>query len=148
MQAVLQWRWDHDREALLLEEAEAAVALAKLQQQRAEQRARFMSTLTLELLANQSWFEAWEASHSDATIQQCRTLLVNLINELRALPKLTQGSVKKHFRQALKELNRLDADQHFITTLEREDLLEAFEQIACAAKFPYAVDVIDKGRDW
>ncbi len=50
--------------------------------------------------------------------------------------------------QSVKDFNRLDAVHHFISTMEREDLCEAYEQIVCAAKFPHVIDQIDQWRDW
>lgn len=150
IQALLQWRWDHDREALLLDEERHATALAESQRQRAAVRAEFMRTLTLDFLANRNWFDSWQDQDTGSSmpLHECRSLIAKLISELRAAPKLTLGFVKKLLKKTVNELNRLNAEHHFIATIQREDIYEALEQILCAAKFPQAVNQIDQWRDW
>lgn len=148
IQALLQWRWDHDREALLQEEARHAAERAEFQRQRAAARAEFMRTLTLDSLAERTWFQSWEDAEPALPLNECRSLIATLVNELRAAPKLTLSVVKKHLKQSVMDFNRLDEEHHFIFTTEREDLCEVFEQIACAAKFPQVIDQIERWRDW
>lgn len=147
LQALLQWRWDHDREALLRDEARRDAELAESRRQRAAARAEFMRTLTLESLADRTWFESWDELESDL-LDECRTLVANLVNQLRSAPKLTLAIVKKHVKQSVSDFNRLNDQRHFISTIEREDLCEAYEQIACAAKFPQVIDQIERWREW
>ncbi|MBL8820203.1 MAG: hypothetical protein JNL58_29540 [Planctomyces sp.] len=148
IQALLQWRWDRDREALLRDEDHRAADLAESQRQRATVRSEFMRTLTLDLLVERTWFASWDDVDSNLPLHKCRSLIANLVNELRAAPKLTLGIVKKHLKQSVMDLNRLNEEHHFISTIEREDLCEAYEQIVCAAKFPQVIDQIERWRDW
>jgi hypothetical protein len=148
IQALMQWRWDHDRAALLQEEARQAAELAEVQRQRAVAQAELMRTLTLDSLVDRTWFASWEDSDSKLPLHQCRSLIRKLVNELREAPKLTLGVVKKHLKQSVKDFNRLDAERRFISTIEREDLCDAYEQIVCAARFPQAANQIDQWRDW
>lgn len=148
IQALKQWRWDHDREALLRDEALEAANQAETNRQRAEVRAEYLRTLTLDSLVDRTWFPAWETVDSNLPIHECRLLIANLVNELRTAPKLTMGVAKRLLKQSVQAFNRLDAEQQFISTIEREDLCEAYEQIMCAAKFPQVVDQIDQWRDW
>lgn len=148
LQALLQWRWDHDREALLRDEARHAAELAESQRRRAAARAEFLRTLTLDGLVDRTWFESWEDADSRVPLQACRSLIVNLVNDLRAEPRLNLGIVKKHLKKSVMDFNRLDQPHHFIATIEREDLCEAYEQIACAAGFPQASDQIERWREW
>jgi hypothetical protein len=148
LQALLQWRWDHDREALLRDEALQAAQDAETQRQRAAAHAELMRTQTLDSLVDRTWLASWEDADSDLPLHKCRSLLAKLVNELRAAPKLTMAVAKRHLKQSVKDFNRLDAEQHFIFTIEREDLCQAYEQILCAAKFPLLVNQIDNWREW
>lgn len=51
LQALMQWRWDHDREALLRDEADEAARLAELNRKRAAVREEYLRTLMLDALA-------------------------------------------------------------------------------------------------
>ena len=148
IQALLQWRWDHDREALLKDEARQKAEQAETQRQCAAAHAELMKSLTLESLTDRTWFASWEDVNDNVPLVECRALMAKLVTELRAAPKLTMGLVKKHLKQSVKEFNRLDAKQHFISTIEREDLCEAYEHILCAARFPQLSDQIDNWREW
>jgi hypothetical protein len=148
LQALMQWRWDHDREALLRDEADAAARLAELNRKRAEVRAEYLRTLTLDALAGQLWFASWEESEAKPPIAESRSVLVRLIHDLQKAPKLTTGAVKKRLKQAVVEFNRLDEVYRFIATIEREDICEALLQVLCAAKFPQLENQIDQWRDW
>src|SRR5688572_28417054 len=72
--AFLQWRWDHDREALLAEEAREEAAEADRRRIRAERRAAYMNSLTLESLAERNWFPEWEGEESLAQVEKIRNV--------------------------------------------------------------------------
>lgn len=146
--AQTQWRWDHDREALLRDEAQLAADLAETQRKRAAAHAELMRTLTLDSLLDRRWFASWEDFDSILPLHECRSIIDKLVTELRAAPMLTLRVVKKHLKQSVKDVNCLDAEHHFISTIEREDLYEAYEHIMCAAKFPQVVDQVDQWRKW
>lgn len=148
LQALTQWRWDHDRDALLREEARTAAEQAERRRRRAEARAERMRLLTLDALAGRVWFESWGVADRGVPLGECRSAMARLVSELRAAPRLTLAVVKKLLKQSVTHLNRLDSEFHFITTIEREDLCEAFEQVACAARCPQAADLIDQWRTW
>lgn len=148
IQAYLQWRWDHDRETLLAEEARAEAEAAERRRAGAERRAAYMKSLTLESLAGRQWFSEWDDAGSLAQVERIRRVIGTLVEDLVALPKRTQANVQKRYRLAIKELNQIDADADGITTIEREDLCEALEQIACAAKFPAMASYVDNLREW
>jgi hypothetical protein len=146
--AYLQWRWDHDREALLAEEAREEAAEADRRRLRAERRAAYMKSLTLQSIAERNWFSEWEDEEQGAQVENIRKVIRNLVADLAALPKRTQAIVQKRYRQAIRELNQIDGSGDGIMTIEREDISEALEQIACAAKFPSLASDVDKLREW
>lgn len=144
LQGLIQWRWDHDRESLLREEEQKAAAEMERLRQVAQKRQEFQRTLSLELLRHQTWLESWQGLNQ----RKSQEILIQLVEDLHGLPKLTKPLVRKPMKQAVEAFNRLDAAQPFLFTQEREDLFEAFEQIACASGFPQLADEIDKWRDW
>lgn len=147
-QALKQWRWDHDRDALLQEEAEQAAAEADRRRIAAAARAEYMRNLTLDALAERTWLPSWDAEEPPAGLDESRRLLSRFVEELRSQPKLTRPVARKLLKRTVQEFNRLDAARQFISTIEREDLYEALEQIACAAGFPQLADEIDAWREW
>ncbi|MGE3778196.1 MAG: hypothetical protein AB7F89_13495 [Pirellulaceae bacterium] len=148
LQALLQWRWDHDREALLREEAANAVAEAQRRQKAAAARAMLLRSLTLDSLAERKWLADWDSPSPGSPVAESRALLAQLVRELRAVPKLTKTTARRLMRQSVRAFNRLDSPRPFITTMEREELCEAYEQFACAAGFPELADEIDRWREW
>lgn len=148
LQVLTQWRWDHDREALLREEAEKKTADKERRQKAAAVRAEYLRTLTLESLAGKEWLESWDGEVSRSPRQAARQLLGKLVEELRAQAQLTKPVVRKLLKKTVESFNHLDAANHFIFTIEREDLCEAFEQIVCACGFPQFCDEVDSWREW
>lgn len=148
LHALTQWRWDHNREELLREEAEQAAAETERRRQAALAREAMQRNLTLESLAEKTWLESWDGDNPHVPKVQSQALLVRLVEDLRAQPKLTTPVVRQHLKQTVVAFNQLDAEKPFISTIEREDLEEAFEQIACAAGFPQLADEIDRWRKW
>ena len=148
LQALTQWRWDHNREELLCEEAEQAAAETERRRQTALARDAMRSNLTIESLVDKAWLDSWDGDNPDVPKVQSQALFIRLVEELRAQPKLTTPVVRKHLKQTVVAFNQLDAEKPFISTIEREDLFEAIEQIACAAGFPQLADEIDRWRKW
>ena len=148
LQVLTQWRWDHDREALLREEAEKKAADSERQRQTAAARAEYMLTLTLESLAVKEWLDSWEDTEVGERMPEAKGVLVDLVKDLRAQTKLTKPVVRKMLKQAVEVFNRLDAGNNFISTIEREDLCEALEQIACACGMPGLAEDVDRWRNW
>jgi hypothetical protein len=148
LQALTQWRWDHERETLLCEEAETAAAESERRRKAAVARAEFMRTLTLDSLGEKTWLESWDADESTFRKRESQQVLTQLVNELRSQSRLTKPAVRRLLKQSVEAFNRLDAARQFISTIEREDLCGAFEQIACASGFPQLADEIDNWRHW
>lgn len=147
-QRLTQWRWDHDREALLHEEAIQEANQAEARRQLAAAREERLKSLTLDSLVDREWFASWTAADSNLPVDECRSILARLVSDLRAAPKLTQAIVKKLLKQSVMDFNRLDASQPFIATIEREDISEAYEQIMAAARYPQLADFVDRWREW
>lgn len=148
LQVLTQWRWDHEREALLQEEAAKAAAEAERRVQNQKIRDEFMKSLTLPSLAQKDWLEDWSDEVPANAKLKSAELLKQLVAALAANSKRTKAATRKLLKQTVESLNQLDSVHSFIHTVEREDLCEALTQIVCAAGFPMLADDIDQLRDW
>jgi hypothetical protein len=140
-QALMQWRWDHERAAVLAEDAK----------QRAREQARAARAMTKEAarkppslasLRRKTWFPSWDKYVAKRPLTTVRSLL-----EAFAKP---QRHVEKTLADCVDALNALDAKKRFIFTIEREELHEALVTIAWAAGLDRAraSTIIDERRDW
>jgi len=91
---------------------------------------------------------SWEAEVATLPLEGSRVLISGLVDDLRAAPKITKGVAKRLLKRSVESFNRLDAAHRFITTVEREDICDAFDQIMRAAKFPELSDSVEEWRDW
>ena len=107
-----------------------------------------MRTLTLDSLVDRTWFPSWDADFSSLPLHESQVLMSRLVGQLRDDPKLTMGLAKRLLKQSVDAFNLLDTTHQFITTAEREDLCDAYEQIMCAAGFPQLADNVDEWREW
>jgi len=148
LQALAQWRWDHDREALLREEAATLAAETERRRQVARVREDLLRTLSLKDLAERRWLDSWSGTAAEPHQADVRQVLCQLVHDLQGEVSRTKAKVRKLLKQAIGTLNQLDTRQPFITTIEREDLCAAFEQIACASGFPPLADEVNQWRKW
>jgi hypothetical protein len=145
IQPLLQWRWDHEREAVLAEDEQ------KRQQEEAsreETRYGYLPSLSLPELRRVTPFEGWTDYPSRKTLRQARSIVRDLIDELIELEGSgDEASMLDSFRRAVDRFNAIEAgDDPFIESVERDHLCHLFEQIADAAGLSdYDVSA---GRDW
>lgn len=149
-QTELQWRWDHDRESVLREDAERA---AEQQRQRAEaerQRKAARGALTLSLLRNKRRFSDWKEFAPAKAISGCRLIFRETIDVLLELgEKPPDEKVLPVLQTCIERLNELDAQhEHFIETTIREELCEEFDEIAAACGLIDWKDLADEWREW
>ena len=146
LQPLLQWRWDHDRESVLQEEAAAKELVAqKAAAARKEPKPR---PPTLAELANREWFKAWDTKAEAQPRKQSIALVTGLITRLQADPKPTKKRVKDELKQCTSAFNALEVREPFITTTHAEDIVEALHQISTACGYPDLDEFIDDQRDW
>lgn len=148
-----EWRWAHDRDALVAENE------AKREQEaveRARREARYnrrLKDLTFDQLLSETPFENWTPSPPfppAAFTQAAREALHDACRELAALgPKPRKPAVRAVLRKTVEWFNRADEDAgHVIETEEREDICMALEEIAFAARQPTLAAEIDEWREW
>lgn len=150
LQVLRQWRWDHDREALLKEDEIKAEKRQKDQEIARQAYQKYLNEVTLEQLLNKPIFLNWEGYAPDAALDASRELIQRTIKALMAIgedPDETQRMAI--LEQCIEGFNTLDG-QHdwFIETVEREDICEVFYEITHACNMNHHEDLADQWRDW
>tara|TARA_R110002072_G_scaffold92553_3_gene205925 strand:+ start:87 stop:602 length:516 start_codon:yes stop_codon:yes gene_type:complete len=141
----LQWRWDHERRAVLAEdkarEEAKRSADAKAQAERVPP--------TLAELADDVRLRAWEGFVKLKVLRASHQILARTIQDLRTLGSgLSQEQVFEVIQRGVEAFNALDAKEGpFIETGEREDLAERFNLMAEACGYRVA-DVTEAWREW
>ncbi len=148
IQVLAQWRWDHDREALLREEAEEAKRAAEETRSAEERGAKRRAELTWEKLRAKTRFGEWADHLDEAIVASARKLFVDAVDNLANVPP--QGG-KRKARAAVRDLvegfNRLDVEHgRFIETVEREEICAELDELLFLARLPE--DLADVWRDW
>ena len=148
-QVYAQWRWDHEREAVLQEDEEKQQKKQVAQVEGARNYQKYLAGLTLEGLRNKRRFVGWQGFVRKKALDACRKDFRETIDALIALgpePKVIPRI--RILKRCITELNRLDEEYGFIATIEREDLCEEFEEIVYACGFHELQDLADRWRDW
>lgn len=148
IQSEKQWRWEHDRQALLAEEAVEDAKKAEERRIAFERRAEMLRTITLDTVQNRTWFENWDTELDGPNLVASRRLIEDLVNNLKTTPKITKAVARRSLRVTVKNFNRLDEETHFIETTHREDICDALEIVMAAVRYPELVDEIESLRDW
>jgi hypothetical protein len=134
IQPLLQWRWDHEREAVLAEDE-----LERLRREAATQEARFgyqpAVLPSLQEMRRRTPFPNWSGLPSPANIRRSRRIVRELIDDLIALEGSgDEVAMLDAFRRAVERFNAAEeSDDPFIETVEREDICEVLDDIADAA---------------
>jgi hypothetical protein len=145
-----QWRWEHDREALLRDtQAEIERLKAEKAQAAEQERARLEKT-SLEALLKKRRFSLWQGDRPDQAIAACRKAVGEAIEALIAIgPKPTKDAVAGVVRRCVEQLNSLDAKYDgFIETGEREELCREINEIVYVAGLRDCDGMADEWREW
>jgi hypothetical protein len=149
-QVLLQWRWDNDREKLLNEENEIN---KKKELEIFENKKRYKEKLLKDGLAGlqkKKHFKNWIGNVSSNIIKESQAILKNCINELLIIESSNDESSKLNvLKRCIEEFNTLDLKHdHFITTIEREDICEEFDEIVMVCGLEKYENLTDNWRDW
>ena len=151
-QVLAQWRWEHDREALLREDAKEATANQKKQAQMAADRTRYLAQVTFRQLLSTNLFPAWEEHPPYPTKKFTRDLEKLVKDFIRVLAQaekpLQRELVATQLKNCVHKINALDGNNGCIETVEREDLFDRFEEILHASKQPDLLQIVDDLREW
>lgn len=148
LQILLEWRWHHDHETVIIEDAARKKEKAEERRQFSERRLQMLRALTLESVAQRTWFEAWDEDHDGLNLVSSRRILAELIHRLSETPAITKTIARKLLRLTVKEFNRVNWTSRFIETMHRDDICEALEMIMWAAQHPELASEIDNWREW
>lgn len=126
LQPRLQWRWDHDREAVLAEDARA-----QQDQESAEHQQQFayqpLPATSLHEKRRATPLRGWTGSRESEEVRLARRILRDLMDELIALED--DGDEVTRFDAFCRAVNRFN-DTDFIDTLEREEICEELLDLA------------------
>lgn len=150
LQLIAQWRWDHERVEVHREDESKRAKVEAANRNAAQQYREYLDSLTLEDLLNRTWFEGWKGFVPAKALRACRETVRRAIQGLIDLgPNPGAKSVVRILRDCVHEINAID-DQNgnFIETVAREDLSEAFDEIAHAAGLRVEAGVALRWADW
>lgn len=148
-----EWRWAHDRESLLQEQARED-ARRRLEQEAAAERYRTrLSGLTWQQLLAEDPFARWSPSPPFPPEGFRRAATTRVHETYRALQVLGDKPRKVAVRRELKSLvrwiNNADAEAGYvIETEEREDICRVLDEITHVARQPSLMSEVDAWRDW
>ncbi len=149
-EVLTQWSWDHDREALVVEEAAEGACRNAEQEQSAKRVKERLEGLTLDWLLKKRRFSGWKGDRPDRAIAACRVAFreaIEALIELGAKPK--KRAVGVVVRQCIKKLNALDEQYDgFIETGEREALCREIDDIVYACGLRECDGMADRWREW
>lgn len=164
-QMLTQWRWDHERDALLQTDAEEAArrlaeeAARRLAHAHAQSRAPTLDVAAcLEALVLCEWFASWQDDWETQLRQAAQAQLQQLVQAALALPRSARSgkpakpALRRLLRDCVLALNHIDetsrADGGGVQTTHSEDLMDALARVAEAAGHPALADELDDWRDW
>jgi hypothetical protein len=143
-QYILQeWRWQHDRPALVAElEQRNGAGSVQLFLEEKQRRAE----MTLDALRKTRFFADWEGFLSPSMIRASRKIVRQAIDGLIALgPRPTKKQAVPILRQFTESFNAL---AHKIDTISRENICEVFNEIVRVAGLKRCEQLIEEWRDF
>jgi hypothetical protein len=150
LQVLLQWRWDHDREALLAEEETERQQEELARQEAASRPDPRLLALSWESLRNEKLFAGWQGYVQLGQLRGSRKIMRQAIDALEALgPEPPEWAVLDVLRRTVEHFNALDEEtDHFIDTIEREDICERLYDLVHLTGLEGLDEVADCWRDW
>lgn len=148
-----EWRWEHDRDAFIVESEKSKAKEAAERAAKEERYRTRLKNLTWEKLLAETSFERWVPSPPFPPAEfteAARETIHNAYRELRELgPKPPKAKVRSILRRCVEWFNEADkAAGEVIETEEREDICAVLEEMAFVAKQKILVDEIDNWREW
>lgn len=150
IQILAQWRWDNDRQAVLVEDTIEKSLEAAKRNETIQKRAEHLSAISFSKLLAKDLFPTWKDYPPRTAREGCRKIIRSLIQILNEAQKpLDREFVSQELKKCVNQLNQFDSkNKNFIETVEREDLYEVLEDIVNAAKFPDLIEKVEEWRDW
>lgn len=139
---VRYWRWNIDRESY---ERECAAVRRELERIKA-QRSSAPEPLTLAEFRRVTLFAGWEGYRDMPLIEASRRIFGETVDKLAALKGGLEDAKLKIMKACIEQFNDLDSQCAFIETIEREEICEAFAQLARIVGLEE--DLADRWREW
>jgi hypothetical protein len=148
-QLYAQWRWDHDRQAVLREDQEFARRQAREHEEAERRRRERLGGLSLESLRKKRRFTDWKGFVPAKAVTACRAAFREAVERIIALgARPRKRAVLAILKECVERINALDEQyDHFIETTAVEDLCGEVEEIAHAGGVREE-NVADRWRDW
>jgi hypothetical protein len=150
LQRLLQWRWEHDRNAMLAEEAVEEAEAEKKREAEAARRASILAKTDLPMIqARRTLFPRWKRLPKPAVKRAIEEPIRKFIASVIGMKKPNRREVTRELRNCAKALNEIDTElDHPIETVERDDICELFDEILTVAKHPDLLEKLDEWREW
>ncbi len=150
-QARRQWRWDHEREAVLAEDAKNELAQQAKFKEAIEAQAKKNEALKkkgVKGLAKTRFFASWKGEVPAPMIKDAEALMREAVISLEGR---SAAQATRRLTLLVKAFNKLDG-QHDKTfdTIEREDIMDAISTVAlaCGVSDDDFEEKIDAERDF
>ncbi len=150
IQPLAQWRWDNERDSVLADDRSKGDEESQRRQREQQERENYLATITLETLRDHQFFTRWDEYPPNKAIRASRRIMSDTVQQLLDLGPAAPESERMAILQGcIEKFNSLDAEMdHFIETVEREDICEEFEAIVHACGLGAHDDLADEWRDW
>ena len=145
-----EWRYVHDRAAFEAEIVEAERQYKALMAEHERIVAARQAKLTYASFRKQPMFQDWADAHPPKIPAAARKIMRDTATKLEKLGKKPdRHKARTILRKCIVAFNELDAaNDHFITTIEREDIDERFATLATLAGLSDEPQLADEWRDW
>ncbi len=150
IQPLAQWRWDHDRDAVLAADKILAEEAAEKAQRMQQARAKSLAGATLATLLDRKFFPKWTKHPPKKAVLASRRIMRDTVQQLLEIGVTAPESERMAVLQAcIERFNSLDEELgHFIETIERDEICEEFEAIVHACGLDAHEDLADEWREW
>ncbi len=149
IQPLLQWKWDHERDEVLADDAVKQQQASDARDKARQERKQYLKQVTLEELKERQHFPNWKRYPPAKAARASRKLMTTTIEDLIALGSdASEADRMAILQKCIESFNELDAELQFIETIEREDICEEFEEIVHACGLGHHQDLADEWREW
>jgi len=150
IQRLAQWRWDHDREAIMAEEQAKEQEAVQHRQAEREADADRAASVTLNSLQSHRFFQQWKNYPPKDAIRASRRIMSKTVNALSSFgADPTEDALLPILQDCIESFNRIDKKfNNFIGTIEREDICEEFDKVVAACGLDPTDDLAESWRDW
>jgi hypothetical protein len=150
-QARRQWRWDHEREAVLAEDAKNELAQQAKFKEAIEAQAKKNEALKkkgVKGLAKTRFFASWKGEVPAPMVKDAEALMREAVSSLEGK---SAAQATRRLTQLVKAFNKLDGKhEKTFDTIEREDIMDAISTVAlaCGVSDDDFEEKIDAERDF